>query len=1439
MESQTTPNLSGFSQKILRYFQAFLQTDFKKQRAPKRKIQLKSDIGFRMGVPLRKYVSLNKSAWRFAADAPDAGLHLKISIGQHTAPVSATLLDLIRQHVAAIESDSVLKIIKATIDYATSNRSKSISHPEKFVASVQLQFVEELSTRLIHPLLAILDGSFKEVAYSAVESIYDVETDLTDSVSAAVIENLPTAINTLIVSGNTAPMTEVLGEFFQIEDIRQKVQVFFDAFATADAFQELRDLQQSLRSTENQSLYLYFCDIKLGSSTFPLFYIPAILNYREGCREFVLECDPHLLINKQAVDWILQERESESAKLPVSPITDRILYLDGKKSFLDEMEKVLNTLIPHFDLAAGIDIRNSTIQQASSPTLKISNSAYIAIFDKSDEGLINDYEELMVALGDEQKGASRLFDNIIQGFLFNNPESVTPFVDSQWDESDIPTRLVCDSPIPVNEEQQKILTALKHPNCHYISVQGPPGTGKSHTITALAFGGIMNSQSILILSDKTEALDVVQDKLEAVLSKVRHGDEEFPNPILRLGRTGSTFNRIVAPSAREKIKTHLHAARQHSDLLESDVKATMASMRSDIAQTINALSEISFEDLNVLHQLESEISAIRPKLIQRLQTPVSSINLDHLGELAQSLDSTSAPTVLSRISSECPGANFESILSRLIAWKCSMAIAEKIRPPEALSLFTSLELEHHSILMRFIGEYESLRMPIFGWLFRQKKVHDLNMLVGATLPCPNPIDLHRHLDGLKQVAGIIGVVTSELKSIHVETLTGFSYRLLRDGQFNLAEVNDLCNLAQLFVDSVGGYPEQLDESLETSAFPSLYDAFNLIIKASRYASLWNKISKCMASVPKMDYVNSKTRLEQLNTMKMTSEIDRRFIDFVDNKKATVKEMAGVIRNKQKFPESEFHHLSDAFPVIIAGIREYADYVPLKQCLFDLVVIDEASQVSVAQALPAILRAKKVVVFGDAKQFSNIKSSMASATINASHLTDIEAYFRANVSDATTKLQRLKHFDVKCSILDFFDLIANFQPMLRKHFRGYQELISFSSRYFYEGQLQAIKIRSKPVSEILRFEILPKSTEICPKNTNRAEANFILAELHRMIDSGSTTSVGILSPFREQVKLLNDILFRDVYANRFESELKLKIMTFDTCQGEERDLIIFSMVATAERDVLNYIFPTDLEGIEDKAEESLRMQRLNVGFSRGKEAFLFVLSKPVDLFKGSIGRVLSHYKAILEDRSCPDASSVDPSSPMESKVLDWILKTPFFQLNEEFTEVIPQFPIGMYLKQLDPFYSHPAFRCDFLVRFNSASGPANVIVEYDGFAEHFVSREKINNGNWDRYYRPEDLERQMVIESYGFKFLRLNRFNLGIDPVKTISTRLYELVDVAIKKGEDSSLVAKIKADAELIENGDKKPCPKCGKVRELRSFWDPKLKGGYGGFGRNCMICKK
>lgn len=350
-----------------------------------------------------------------------------------------------------------------------------------------------------------------------------------------------------------------------------------------------------------------------------------------------------------------------------------------------------------------------------------------------------------------------------------------------------------------------------------------------------------------------------------------------------------------------------------------------------------------------------------------------------------------------------------------------------------------------------------------------------------------------------------------------------------------------------------------------------------------------------------------------------------------------------------------------------------------------------------------------------------------------------------------------------------------------------------------------------------------------------EAERIIEILSVLVEADAAPSVAIITPHTEQVALISSMIMRHAQAEIFEEKLRLKVFSFDTCQGEERDIIIYSMVATRERDVLNYIFPVKL-GLNEDENDTLKAQRLNVGFSRAKEGMIFVLSKPAEEFKGTIGQALMHFKRMLSERNVAEAGDTDPNSPMEKKLLGWLKTTPFFQQESERIELMAQFPIGEYLRQLDPTYRHPAYKADFLLR-HLGDELVNVIIEYDGFEHHFVSKEKVNAATYERYYKPEDVERQFVLESYGYRFLRLNRFNLGPDPVATLDARLREMVALSEEAGP-ATTVDKIKAQAQALEDKEAKQCSKCKAVKDLKGFFDPNLGGGSGGYGRICMACK-
>src|SRR5579883_1499790 len=123
------------------------------------------------------------------------------------------------------------------------------------------------------------------------------------------------------------------------------------------------------------------------------------------------------------------------------------------------------------------------------------------------------------------------------------------------------------------------------------------------------------------------------------------------------------------------------------------------------------------------------------------------------------------------------------------------------------------------------------------------------------------------------------------------------------------------------------------------------------------------------------------------------------------------------------------------------------------------------------------------------------------------------------------------------------------------------------------------------------------------------------------------------------------------------ELKLKIMTFDTCQGEERDIVFYSMVANRAVDRLWGVFIKDLASVDLEEEGKLKAQRLNVGFSRAKECMHFVLSKPLSEYQGAIGEALRHFWNVREEaKKERSTAEVDPRSEREAQVLNWFYQT---------------------------------------------------------------------------------------------------------------------------------------------------------------------------------------
>jgi very-short-patch-repair endonuclease/ribosomal protein S27AE len=276
-----------------------------------------------------------------------------------------------------------------------------------------------------------------------------------------------------------------------------------------------------------------------------------------------------------------------------------------------------------------------------------------------------------------------------------------------------------------------------------------------------------------------------------------------------------------------------------------------------------------------------------------------------------------------------------------------------------------------------------------------------------------------------------------------------------------------------------------------------------------------------------------------------------------------------------------------------------------------------------------------------------------------------------------------------------------------------------------------------------------------------------------------------------------------------------------------------MVASPHSDKLWGVFIKDLSNVDIEEDGQIKAQRLNVGFSRAKECAHFVLSQPIESFTGSVGEALRHYQYVLgEARKEHSVSEVDEKSKMEPEVLNWFYQTKFWQQHKDTIEFMPQFEIGKYLKQLDRTYTHPAYKVDFLLIYTDERHKEHkIIIEYDGFREHFKDIDEINEFNYENYYTDEDVYRQKVLESYGYKFLRINKFNIGENPIASLDDK----IGCLLKNPENTnSLLANIHGTIEGLQNGEMRECPKCKNVKSVKDFKDISLITGYGRFCNEC-----
>lgn len=238
------------------------------------------------------------------------------------------------------------------------------------------------------------------------------------------------------------------------------------------------------------------------------------------------------------------------------------------------------------------------------------------------------------------------------------------------------------------------------------------------------------------------------------------------------------------------------------------------------------------------------------------------------------------------------------------------------------------------------------------------------------------------------------------------------------------------------------------------------------------------------------------------------------------------------------------------PCFMMGPLSVAQYLSPGKLKFDLVVMDEASQLRPEDAIGAVARSGQLVVVGDPKQ-----------------LPPTDFFRRLDIEDGEDiPDDELSVIEEGESILDV--AMGVYQPArrLRWHYRSrHESLIAFSNREFYQGDLIVFPTPF-PKREDLGVRYHEVSHPVYENRRNMAEAQMVVAAVTKHMRRDPDESLGVVALNLQQRELIEELFenaqaedpVAQAYIEKFGSGLEgFFIKNLENVQGDERDVIFIS------------------------------------------------------------------------------------------------------------------------------------------------------------------------------------------------------------------------------------------------------------------------------------------
>ena len=482
------------------------------------------------------------------------------------------------------------------------------------------------------------------------------------------------------------------------------------------------------------------------------------------------------------------------------------------------------------------------------------------------------------------------------------------------------------------------------------------------------------------------------------------------------------------------------------------------------------------------------------------------------------------------------------------------------------------------------------------------------------------------------------------------------------------------------------------------------------------------------------------------------------------------------------------------PCFLMSPLSVAQYLGRGNIQFDLVVMDEASQMRPEDAIGAMARAKRSIIVGDPKQ-------LPPTNFFGSSLPADEEDEDASVMDGTESI-----LDVCLKQLPY--------RQLRWHYRSeHESLIQFSNDQFYNGELIVFP-SPKPNSRDYGVHYNYIDNPSYNRGRNRHEAEVIVENITHHYRRHSKKSLGIVAFNKVQAEEIDLLLDKarqqdpdvDALITRHDSDEPLFIKNLENVQGDERDVIFISTTYGPEKpggQVAQRFGPINSE---------LGWRRLNVIATRAKQRVeVFTSMRPTD-----VGREENPRRGVRALRDYLEFAST-------GRISDKGITTGKAPDSEFEIAVIGMIDNLRY--QCEPQVGVAGFRIDIGVINPDRPGEYLIGIECDGATYHS-----------SRSVRDRDRLRQEILESKGWELHRIwstNWFHSRATEIDRLRRVLQDKLDedrrayaavADVKKIPEIITEAPITSELELEQEIEEE---KELLVEALERFWQQNIKPLY------------